>query len=154
MNDNIEILDSPWGENSIDLRGIQLTINQKLWLGQFMNGHEKGIRILKERYNLRKTSLYLYRQRYRDQVQMHSSGGRPRAIDSDSVEVIRDFVRSESPSKEQLKIVLKQAHVRTMCRRRPDIDAYEVRPLSKRSIGRYTVALCTLYDDDNSSSSD
>ena len=35
MNDNMNIDDGPWENNIIDLRGLELTVEQKLWLGQY-----------------------------------------------------------------------------------------------------------------------
>ena len=102
-----------------------------------VNLNENAIRILKDRYSLRKTSLYKYRNCYRNQVQIYSQSGRPSAMDSTSLEDLTDFCRTRSPSKDHFKYILKQAYIHTVSRRRLGINADEIAPLSRRSIDRY-----------------
>ena len=85
---------------------------------------------------------------------MFPRSGRPRAIDTEGVENLTNFVRSESPSKDLFKQVLMDEHVSTMCRRRPGIDVNEVLPLSVRSVGRYVSALYLDGNGDDDSTVD
>ena len=145
MNPNIDFTDCPWAENAINLRGTRLTVEQKLWLGKQMSLHEKCAKYLQERYQLKRTVLWKYQKCYRSQIPMRLSWGRPRAIDFESQQIIRTYVRSESPSKELFKVVLKEEHESTVRRNKPGIDDNAIKPLSKRTIGRYIVAI--LYEE-------
>jgi hypothetical protein len=144
MDDSLELIDGPWSDNVVDLREVKLTIKQKLWLGKIMAKRKRALKTLQDQYSLRTRVLWKYRRCYLDNIKMFPRGGRPRAIDDESVENIRHFVRSESPSKTQFEHVLIEEHASTVCRRRPGIDADEIIPLSKRSIGRYTTSLLIL----------
>ena len=148
MNNINNIIASPWGDYPVDLTGIKLTIEQKTWLGEFMITTQNSEYILRNRYKLKRTQLWHYRKCVQDNIKIYKGRGRPRVIDEMGIEEITNYVRSESPSKELFKQVLMQEHVNTVCRRKPGIDADGVKPLSKRSVNRYTSNLFHYDDDD------
>jgi hypothetical protein len=153
MNNNIELVESPWGRNILDLRGVRLTIEQKLWLGEFMTTNKNAHKIIKNQFFLRRRVLQKYQHCFRNNIRMFSGGGRPRAIDEEGIENVCNFLITERPTKDHFKQILKDEHAQTVCRRILGLDPDDVKVLSQRSVGRYMTTLYVIEEfepvDDN-----
>jgi hypothetical protein len=84
MDIYISLVDSPWGENPVDLAKVKLTIDQKTWLGQIMANHKRALSFLMNRYKLRRSALWKYRRSIKDNIKLFPGAGRPKCIDFES----------------------------------------------------------------------
>jgi hypothetical protein len=84
----------PWGKGHCDLRGKQLSLHEKYWLGSRLHFKINNCKELIKKYKLSERTLYKYSSSFRNEGILHNGDGRPVTFDEESCNSIKRLLSS------------------------------------------------------------
>jgi hypothetical protein len=88
----------PFSAYAVDLRGLELSAEQKMWMGRQINSGLTSPRLLASRFQLKGRMISQWARRMKSGSILKNGRGRPRAFDLRSMNSIDVFVASELSS--------------------------------------------------------
>jgi hypothetical protein len=140
-----------WGYGQVDLSDFKLSVHHKMWIGRRIV--RDGLRLLDavDLYNLNMKTLNKYSNYYLKGIRLHEEGGRPRILDSESMNSVVEFIRSEGPISDwRLRERIRMEAAKSMERNFPTLSLVDKKIISKRTVGRYVILLQELAKKEDS----
>ena len=126
-----------------NVNAVDLTVNDKRWLGRELFEKRTSYREMKNLYNMKQRTMTRYVGKVRHQRRFHEKSGRPRAIDATGLQALRDFMANNPGSDlTELKVQIIVAF-HDSCRRQ-NKPLTELCNLTKRG---YVKMLCSSPED-------
>jgi len=130
-----------WGPGNHNLRGISLSVDQKIWICDEIIGGHSTAKLIASRFNLPLRSIYDYVKCRKTQGILYEKRGRPACLDKLSLDKLHEEFHDCNPNEYIVKHAIVEQHEETVCRRDPAKDRNTIKRISKRSIGRYYLKL-------------
>ena len=81
-----------------NVKSVDLTVEDKIWLGREIFEKRTSYRQMQVSYNLKLRTMSRYVAKVRHQCIFNDKSGRPRVIDADGLQSLRDFVLNNPQS--------------------------------------------------------
>ena len=128
---------NPFPPGNAQISPKELTIEQKIHIVDSIIRKENTISTASTRFNLPYKYVWKLKDKYLKRGFFHWNNGRPRCIDEEGFQTLVNFTAEIDPNELQLKHAISEEHIHTVERRLPGLDLEEVKPMSRRSAGRY-----------------
>lgn len=145
-----EVIACPWGALPVNLAGMELEANEKMWFANQINDFGRSSPELARLYNLNERVIRRYAQRLREGKPFHTGHCRPRIIDrygiTSVVENCHNDLALDNVATNQYLVIASQE---TMKRRYPQtLDEELPTNLKKRTRSRYIGIVSKLMNED------
>jgi hypothetical protein len=127
----------PWGEGDHNLNRRNLTLDEKYWLASAVAYHNVKARFLAIRLNLGDKVIRKYSSHLKQRGYLRASAGRPRILDNQSVDSLKQFCAQPLPYKHEVKDKIQLEHNDTLIRQYGPNASVVKRPVSTTSSWRY-----------------
>ena len=97
----------PWGSGNTDLSTVKLTVENRIWIGNYIIHNKGSGGKLAKRFNLKPDRVREMARNLKKVLKLFSQIGRPRLLDAISIGLVDDFY-IDNPEKSHHKVAIFQ----------------------------------------------